>query len=89
MNVGILVFPDVEILDFTGPFEVFRPVPPGRSHPPRLSVLQVGGSPVMGRQAPAPRSGSRARAAERARRYAVQARQLEPLGVIYIWPETN
>ncbi len=23
MNVGILVFPDVEILDFTGPFEVF------------------------------------------------------------------
>lgn len=23
MNVGILVFPDVEVLDFTGPFEVF------------------------------------------------------------------
>ena len=23
LNVGILIFPDVEVLDFAGPFEVF------------------------------------------------------------------
>jgi len=43
-RVGIVVFPDVEVLDFCGPFEVFSvtrlneqarsPSRPGRSSPP-------------------------------------------------------
>jgi transcriptional regulator GlxA family with amidase domain len=39
-NVAVLLFPDVELLDFTGPFEVFS-VASRWSDPPALSVWTV------------------------------------------------
>src|SRR5215207_2371389 len=42
-NVGILIFPDVEILDFCGPFEVFAStsLPPQTDGDPETRLFEV------------------------------------------------
>ncbi|HUI69159.1 MAG TPA: DJ-1/PfpI family protein [Spirochaetia bacterium] len=49
-NVSILVFDDVEVLDFSGPYEVFN-VAAASAAPPPFSVFSVGitGEAILGR----------------------------------------
>ena len=49
-NVSILVFDDVEVLDFSGPYEVFN-VAAAFTTPPPFSVFSVGitGKAILGR----------------------------------------
>lgn len=55
LNVGILVFPDVEVLDFAGPFEVFSVASRialseiGIDTPFKVSTIGASGGPVLAR----------------------------------------
>jgi transcriptional regulator GlxA family with amidase domain len=53
LDVGILLFPDVEVLDFAGPFEVFcvaaRLAARGASHPPFRVTTMAAQSPIVAR----------------------------------------
>lgn len=55
LEIGILVFPEVEVLDFAGPFEVFSVASRiagqqiGIEAPFRVSIVGANGAPVMAR----------------------------------------
>ncbi len=55
LDIGILVFPEVEVLDFAGPFEVFSVASRiagaeiGVPSPLRVSLVGAGGEPIMAR----------------------------------------
>ncbi|USD64423.1 DJ-1/PfpI family protein [Vibrio sp. SCSIO 43136] len=49
MNIGIFIYPDAEVLDFSGPFEVFSTAGRFLTNPPQVFFIAESTQPVVAR----------------------------------------